>query len=146
VVITAIALRRSPLHEAPEVKRLVTSADGLDAALAAALEDRAPQLVLVDDADGVDDTMGAIAALMGKGRPDLHLVVAARPDSLRNNYLHWTTAIRNSRQGLALRPNIDQDGNLWNLFLPRSGPTTFGPGRGYLIAEGQPELLQAARR
>lgn len=146
VVITAIATRRSPLQQAPEVRRLVTSAEEIGAAAAAVLEDPAPQLVLIDDADGLDDASGALAGLIGKGRPDLHLVVAARPDSLRTNYIHWTVPIRTSRQGLALKPNLDQDGNLWNLFLPRSGPTSFVPGRGYLIAEGQPELVQAARR
>ncbi|HLF40094.1 MAG TPA: FtsK/SpoIIIE domain-containing protein, partial [Acidimicrobiia bacterium] len=146
VVVTAVALRRSPLHDAPEVGRAVRAAEDIGAAVDAILADPAPQLVLVDDADAVEDATGALARLVAATRPDIHVVAAARPDPLRSNYIHWTVPIRNSRQGLALKPNLDQDGNLWNLFLPRGGPATFGSGRGYLIAEGRPELLQAAHR
>ena len=37
-----------------------------------------PLVLLVDDAEGIDDADGAIAGLLGAGRPDLHVVAAAR--------------------------------------------------------------------
>jgi len=48
--------------------------------------------------------------------------------------------------GLALKPDLDRDGDLWGASLPRKGPEQFPPGRGYLVVEGEVELTQAARR
>jgi DNA segregation ATPase FtsK/SpoIIIE, S-DNA-T family len=148
VVITVIGTRRSSLHDAPEVKHVIRSADGVKEAVERIKADTAaPQLVLVDDADALDDDFeGTLASLVSTSRPDLHLVVAARPDPIRSNYGHWTARVRTSRQGLALRPNLDQDGNLLGTMFPRGGPTTFEAGRGYLVAEGVSQLFQAARR
>jgi S-DNA-T family DNA segregation ATPase FtsK/SpoIIIE len=148
VVITAIGMRRSPLHDAPEIKYVVRAPEELKEAVARIKQDTAnPQLVLIDDADALDDDIdGTLAGLVTTSRPDLHLVVAARPDPIRSNYGHWTARVRTSRQGLALRPNLDQDGNLLGTMFPRGGPTTFEAGRGYLVAEGVAQLLQAARR
>ncbi len=147
VVITVIGTRRSPLHDAPEAAHVVRSAEELKPAVARIKEDTAPQLVLIDDADALDDDLeGTLAGLVATTRGDLHLVVAARPDPIRSNYGHWTARVRTSRQGLALRPNLDQDGNLLGTMVPRGGPTTFEAGRGYLVAEGVSQLLQAARR
>jgi S-DNA-T family DNA segregation ATPase FtsK/SpoIIIE len=148
VVITVIGSRRSPLHDAPEVKYVVREAEDLKEAVARIKQDTAaPQLVLIDDADALEDDLdGTLAGLVATSRPDLHLVVAARPDPIRSNYGHWTARVRTSRQGLALRPNLDQDGNLLGTMFPRGGPTTFEAGRGYLVAEGVSQLLQAARR
>jgi S-DNA-T family DNA segregation ATPase FtsK/SpoIIIE len=148
VVITAIGMRRSPVHDAPEIKHVVRTSEELKEAVARITQDTAaPQLVLIDDADALDDDFeGTLAGLVGTSRPDLHLVVAARPDPIRSNYGHWTARVRTSRQGLALRPNLDQDGNLLGTMFPRGGPTTFESGRGYLVAEGVSQLFQAARR
>jgi hypothetical protein len=147
VVITVIGTRRSPLHDAPEATHVVRSAEELPAAVARIKEDTAPQLVLVDDADALEDDLnGTLAGLVSTTRSDVHLVVAARPDPIRSNYGHWTVKVRTSRQGLSLRPNLDQDANLLGTMFPRGGPTKFEAGRGYLVAEGVPQLLQAARR
>ncbi|MGH8998726.1 MAG: FtsK/SpoIIIE domain-containing protein, partial [Acidimicrobiia bacterium] len=149
VVITAVALRRSPLRDAPEVTRKVTAEDQLAEALDAVLADVGhAQLVLIDDADRLEDTTGKIAEVVGSARTDVRVVAAARPDPLRQNYSHWTIKVRQPRQGLLLRPNLDSDHNLFpgSVTLPRGGPTTFEAGRGYLVAEGQAQLLQAAHR
>ena len=148
VVITAISTRRSPILDAPEAKYVVRNVEELKEAVARIKQDTAnPQLVIIDDADGLEDDLdGTLAGLVATSRPDLHLVVAARPDPIRSNYGHWTARVRTSRQGLALRPNLDQDGNLLGTMFPRGGPTTFEAGRGYLVAEGVSQLFQAARR
>jgi S-DNA-T family DNA segregation ATPase FtsK/SpoIIIE len=54
--------------------------------------------------------------------------------------------VRKNRQGMILKPGSTDDGNLWGIFLPSGGPTTFEPGRGYLLVDGAWELAQAAHR
>lgn len=144
VVITAIATRRSPLRDLPEVDRLVTSGAEIAPALAEALADPAPQLVLVDDADTVDDAEGALGGLLARRRPDVHVVAAGRADALRSAYGHWSREVRRCRLGLALKPEPD-DGDLWQVAFPRRAPAIGLPGRGYLVVDGQVELFQAAR-
>ena len=116
----------------------------IDAVLTEVAADAAPQLVLVDDADLYEDPTHALTQLLGMRRPDLHVIAAGRADALRTNYGHWTTEIRRSRQGFALRPE-DMDTELWNVSLPRHRPVHLETGRGYLVANGHPELTQGAR-
>ena len=123
---------------------LATGADGVNAIGRAG----GPQLLLVDDADEIDDAAefgGAIGRLLALRRPDLHVVVAARPDTLRSRYGHWTAELRRSRHGLALRPVPEHDGDLWQVRLPLRGPVRWPDGRGYLVAGGVVELVQAAQ-
>ena len=136
--------RRSPLRDAAGVTTLVIDPAQVAAALAGVLAAVGPQLVLVDDADTLDDPAGAFAALFDVRRPDVHVVAAGRADVLRAAYGHWVAPVRRSRQGLVLRPHVDLDGDLWHTVLPRRGPARFGPGRGYLVCEGAVELVQAA--
>jgi len=103
-----------------------------------------PCLVFIDDAELVDDPTSALAALLACRRPGFWLVAAGRADALRTNYSHWSTAIRRSRHGLALRPQMEIDGELWLTPLPRRAaalsPTMVG--RGYLVTAGSSELIQ----
>ncbi|HEV7864895.1 MAG TPA: FtsK/SpoIIIE domain-containing protein, partial [Acidimicrobiia bacterium] len=147
VVISAIALRRSPLAETKEVSRLITAADQIPAAVEEILADTSgPQLVLIDDADSIEDPMGnPMAGLVTTNRSDVHVIVAGRADAIRSNYIHWSGKVRSSRQGLALKPD-DIDANLWTTTFPRANTAGFPPGRGYLIADGIAGLFQAARR
>jgi len=145
VIITAVALRRSPLRECPQVTRLVTDPEQLEDALGLVPgEDGPPHLVLVDDAGMVDDEGGWIAAVVACRRPGVHLVAADQADTLRAAYGHWTKDVRRSRLGLALKPNTSSDGDLWQTPLPRRGLPYFPPGRGYLLADGRCELVQTA--
>jgi S-DNA-T family DNA segregation ATPase FtsK/SpoIIIE len=146
VVITGVALRRSPLKDTPEVGRLVLTAMELDTAVEEILADTKPQLVLIDDCDAVDDPMNNLARLLSNPRPDLHIVAAGRADVLRSAYGTWTQTLRRSRLGLALKPDLDRDGDLFGVTLPRKGPSQFAAGRGYLVADGQVELIQAVQR
>lgn len=103
-----------------------------------------PCLVFIDDAELVDDSTSALAALLACRRPGFWLVAAGRADALRTNYSHWSTTIRRSRHGLALRPQMEIDGELWLTPLPRRtmalSPTQVG--RGYLVTAGSSELIQ----
>ncbi len=100
--------------------------------------------VLIDDAEGFDDADGAIAGLLSARRPHLHVVAAARADSLRSLYGHWTTDVRRSKVGLLLRPDVDLDGDLLGAGLPRRAPVPLTAGRGYLVHNGESEIVQVA--
>src|SRR4029079_14777178 len=56
--------------------------------------------LFVDDAELVDDPGGALAARLARLDPTLHVIAAARPDSLRAGYGHWTQLVRRSRLGI----------------------------------------------
>ncbi len=146
VVINAIALRRSPLSETPEIRRIARMDEEVDTVLQEMLTDTAPQLLLVDDCDMVEDPRSLLSRTLSEHRADLHVIGAGKADGLRSAYGHWTQGLRRSRLGLALKPDLDRDGDLWGATLPRKGPSQFPPGRGYLIVEGEVELTQAAKR
>jgi S-DNA-T family DNA segregation ATPase FtsK/SpoIIIE len=143
VRVTTVAMRRSPLRSAP-ADHLVVRESELEDALAAVDSCAGPQLLVVDDADLVDDHDGRLARLVAARRPQLRIVVGGRADILRSAFGHWTAGIRRSRIGVVLRPHPDLDGDLLQVPLPRGGPTTFPVGRGYLVCDGRVELVQLA--
>jgi DNA segregation ATPase FtsK/SpoIIIE, S-DNA-T family len=101
-------------------------------------------LLLVDDAEMVDDPGNALSALLTERRSNVWIIATGRADVLRTSYTHWTTAIRRSRIGLALRPQLEIDGELWMTPLPRRVIGQFPTGRGFLIADGTATLVQSA--
>jgi len=141
--ITALTPRRSALADCADVDLLVGDADQLLGALAAIGPDQ-PHAVLIDDAEDIEDGTGTVAALIADRQPHRHVFAAGAADVLRSAYGHWTQGVRRSRLGLALKPNISSDGDLWQTTLPRHGPRFFPAGRGYLVAEGHVELAQVA--
>ena len=144
VHIAAIAGRRSPLHDCPLLDRVASPGGDATAMLAMLRAQAGPVVVLIDDADGIDDVDGAVAGLLG-ARPDLHVVAAARADSLRSLYGHWTQEVRKSKVGVLLRPSIDYDGDLVGATLPRRAPVQMGVGRGYLAHNGELDIVQVAQ-
>jgi S-DNA-T family DNA segregation ATPase FtsK/SpoIIIE len=144
LMIAAVAGRRSPLPDCPHLDQVAAPGEA-GAMLAQLRVHNGPIVLLVDDAEGIDDADGAIAGLLGAGRPDLHVVAAARADSLRTLYGHWTQEIRRSKVGLLLRPNIDYDGDLVGATLPRRAPVQMITGRGYLAHNGELEIVQVAK-
>ena len=143
VRITAVAMRRSPLQSSV-VDCLVTTNVELEVALDELGGARDAQLVLIDDAEIVDDPGGRLARLLSERCPHLRVVVAGRSDALRSAYGHWTSVVRRSRVGAVLRPHVDIDGELWQTTLPRRGPASFPVGRGYMLKDGGFELVQFA--
>ena len=104
---------------------------------------RRPTVLLVDDAERVDDD-GTLAALVASGHPALHVVAAGRPDVVRSIYGHWTSAVRRSRLGMLLQPDVDVDGDLLGAALPRRQVVAPLPGRGHLVVDGRAGLVQLA--
>src|SRR5207248_9659751 len=142
--IVAVALRPSPIRDA--LARVMTDADAVVEGVGGIGDSPGRHLVLIDDADMIVDgpADAAIRELLALRRPDVHVVAAGRADLLRTAYGHWTSALRRSRTGVALRPHVEVDGELWHTLLPRRGPQTFPPGRGYLVCDSGVELLQLA--
>lgn len=144
VAVTAVTPRPSPLGDLAGA-RIVTDLAALDEVWARLAEASGPQLVLVDDAEGVEDPAGALHRLLTARRPDLRLVAAGRVDALRGAYLPWLAEVRRTRTGVALRPNPDTDGSLWETAIARRGlPATWPAGRGVLLREGRADVVQVA--
>ncbi|MEO9223691.1 MAG: cell division protein FtsK, partial [Acidimicrobiales bacterium] len=155
----ALASAAARSHEQPRVVTLSTArspvraACGTDPALAVDDLDRlahvaaegGPTLVLIDDAEAVDDAHGALAALLAGAHPDLHVIAAGRADALRASYRNWTRTVRASGVGLLLRPSIDLDGDLLGVTLPRRLPAPMQPGRGWLVDRGVTTYCQVAK-
>ncbi len=105
---------------------------------------RCGHLLLIDDAELVDDPNGDIAKLLTARHSHHWIIAAGRADVLRLSYTHWSMGIRRSRIGIALRPQLDMDGDLWATALPRRVTSPSGAGRGFLVADGMTTLVQVA--
>ncbi len=134
--------RRSPLAQAGLERCAVGEAEATGL-LAAARVHRGRLVLLVDDAERLADDDQALAGLLAARTTDLLVVAAGRPDDLRSLYAHWTRTVRKARCGVLLQPDIDLDGDLLGVALPRRAPVALTPGRGYLVSGGSVQLLQA---
>ncbi len=101
-------------------------------------------LVVVDDAESLDDPGGVLERLSTSDLPGLLLVAAGRNDGIRTGYSHWTRPLRRSKLGVLLRPDVDLDGDILGASLPRRAPVAMVPGRGYVVNSGEAELIQVA--
>jgi S-DNA-T family DNA segregation ATPase FtsK/SpoIIIE len=100
---------------------------------------------VIDDADRVDDSSGALATLIAERRPGLLVVAAGRPDELRTRYGEWTAVVRRSRIGLLLTACAETDGDLLGELLPRHPPLPPRPGLAWLVGAGPRKLVQIGR-
>jgi S-DNA-T family DNA segregation ATPase FtsK/SpoIIIE len=107
-----------------------------------------PWALLVDDAERLGDEDGSLSDLLRVATASRtgSLVVTGRADALRTTFGHWTAPLRTSRVGLALCPDVEVDGDIWGVRLPRTtcAPAKGMPGRGFLVARGDIELVQVA--
>jgi S-DNA-T family DNA segregation ATPase FtsK/SpoIIIE len=101
-------------------------------------------VVLVDDAESIDDVGGVLDKLSTSDRLDLLFVAAGRNDGIRSGYSHWTRPLRRSKLGVLLHPDIDLDGDILGVQLPRRSPVAMATGRGYIASSGTAEMVQVA--
>ncbi len=142
--VLAYGSRRSPLGSSPLVDRYAGAPDDLAALIDLATMAGGPTMLAVDDAELVDDPGGKLAALLGSGRGDVHVVAAGKADVLRSLYGHWTQVLRRSRAGLLLQPQLDRDGELLGAKLPFRLAVDLPAGRGFLVTGGDTSLVQVA--
>ncbi len=144
LVVVTLAPARSPLPSMIDPEHHLAP-DRLATELLPLITPARPTLLLVDDADAVDDPMNVLSGLLGGASPaDLFVVAAGRSESLRGSFSHWTRSLRRSKLGVLLRPNVDLDGELLGVNLPRRVPVAMTVGRGFLVNSGDVEIIQVA--
>ena len=144
LTVVSVAGPRSPLRDDPLAGEVVAPSDIgerlgplVDAATGVVL-------VLVDDAEALDDQGGILDRLSSSDDPELLFVAAGRNDGIRSGYSHWTRPLRKHKVGVLLRPDIDLDGDILGAQLPRRAPVAMVTGRGYVACAGETELVQVA--
>ena len=85
----------------------------------------------IDDAEAFDDVDGAIAGLLAPG-PTCTSSPPAAPTRCARSTATGRRQVRRSKTGVLLRPDIDLDGDLLGVTLPRRAPVQMVVGRGYL--------------
>jgi DNA segregation ATPase FtsK/SpoIIIE, S-DNA-T family len=108
--------------------------------------DAGPMLVVVDDADRVDDADGRLAAIVTGRLPGLTVVAAARVEAVRSAYGHWVRDVARSRCGLIMTGPGDVDGELLGATLPRRSIIPARPGLAWMIDRRGHRLVQVAAR
>lgn len=141
--IWAIRDRRSPLAGIA-FDRYAETADDIPALIAGLRLETGPVVLVIDDAERIDDTDRSIANVIGSRRPGLLVIAAGRAGDLRALYGHWTNSIRASRCGVLLQPDKDWDGELLGVRLPRTPSVALTVGRGYVCVGGVASLAQTA--
>ncbi len=133
--------RPSPLRQVVAATHFHGDQPGADLAqLVAQAKDRGRRLLLVDDAEDTADPTGLVSAALAGGWV---VVAAGRSDALRGSFGHWSRQLRGSGQGLILRPDVDLDGELLGVRLPRRAESSLRPvGRAYLVADDELALVQ----
>jgi S-DNA-T family DNA segregation ATPase FtsK/SpoIIIE len=143
IPLVGVATRRSALRECAALARVITSAEELGAFVPEFKDADGLHVLLVDDADVVDDPTRALSDLFGAPRANLHAIVAGRTDALKT-LGHWSVGVRRARTGLLLQPDVQVDGPLLGVTLPRRPTPPVRPGCGYRVDPGGFELVQVA--
>ena len=152
-----LAPRRSPLPLAPLWAGGACGEDDCAAAagqLAKLVEARrkgeaelVPLIVFVDDAEELLETKAAPALeqIVRRGRDvGVCVVAAAERHSALRAFSGWLREVRKDGHGLLLAPDLETDGELLGVRLPRRSKPSFPPGRGYLVDRGSLQLIQVA--
>ena len=108
--------------------------------------DAPPILVVVDDADQVDDPDGELAAIVAGRRPGVTIAAAARLEAVRVAYGHWVREVTRSRCGLIMTAPGEVDGELLGVTLPRRTIVPARPGLAWVIDGQGHRLVQVAAR
>jgi S-DNA-T family DNA segregation ATPase FtsK/SpoIIIE len=102
-------------------------------------------LVVIDDADRVEDPDGRLASIIAGRHARVLIIAAARLDAVRSNYGHWTRDIARSHCGLILTSPGDVDGDLLGATLPRRSLIPARPGLAWLVDGTGHRLVQVAQ-
>lgn len=101
------------------------------------------RLIVVDDAERLDDEDGRLAELVGARRSSSTTVmIAGRADALRSGFDHWTAPIRRTRLGIVMAASSELDADVLGVVPPRRCPIPARPGLGWLIQHGTSTLAQ----
>jgi S-DNA-T family DNA segregation ATPase FtsK/SpoIIIE len=74
----------------------------------------------------------------------VRIVAAVENHALHRAFGGVAAELRKDKNGLLLDPDLDVDGDLLGVRLPRRKTQPFPPGRGYLVQRGSFRLIQVA--
>jgi S-DNA-T family DNA segregation ATPase FtsK/SpoIIIE len=146
IEIAAAGSPRSALLSLPGLWGRASNPEELTALLEALSDPEASakqRLLLIDDADTIDDSMRGLATLLSNRALNLNAIAAGRPETFRA-LGHWSVAMRGARNGMLLNPDVNLDGGPLGLALPRRPAPPSRPGAGFLVASGTFGLAQVA--
>ena len=153
VEIHALCPRRNALAELPGLtsatvgELAVADAIGVLANMAEAHERATPMVVLFDDADVFAEHLagGEIERLItGPGRHAVRVVVALDPAVVQGTYMGWVPSVRRFPTTLALKPELEVEGDLYGVRLAGRPGQRFPAGRGFLVYERASQVVQVA--
>ncbi|MFV2212889.1 FtsK/SpoIIIE domain-containing protein [Actinomadura sp. LOL_016] len=149
VPVVLVTPRRSPLRllsGRPGVLGVLASdADAAD--LEAAIGDEHRYVVVVDDAELLDETEldDALCDVLRTARDGEHaVVIGGTTTDLGRGYRGFLADTRRSRSGVLLSIESPDDGDLFGLRLPRNAPLAGPSGRGLFVATGTTTQIQVA--
>jgi DNA segregation ATPase FtsK/SpoIIIE, S-DNA-T family len=141
--LVGIAIRRSALRECSAINQVITAPEQIADLVTELRAADGLRMLLIDDADAVDDPARALSDLFSAPHANLHAIVAGRTDALKT-LGHWSVGVRRARTGLLLQPDVQVDGQLLGVTLPRRPAPPVRPGCGYRVDPGGFELMQVA--
>jgi S-DNA-T family DNA segregation ATPase FtsK/SpoIIIE len=108
----------------------------------------APLLIVIDDGDELRDGIGLqpLEELLRIGRDHpVRMVAAAERQSARSAFSGWIKELRKDAVGCLLTPDLERDGDLFNVTLPRRVAGGMPQGRGFVVSRGASVLVQYGR-
>jgi len=143
VVLVGVATPDSDLF-ATEVFDAGGSFDEVQTVLQLIEGDERRWVIIVDDADRIDDDSGPLHTLSRTTPANVTIVASMRSTSARQGYGHWTRFVRASGAGVLLQPDNATDSDILGVRLPRGERLEAIPGRGYLVQSGSASVVQLA--
>ncbi|WP_242903180.1 FtsK/SpoIIIE domain-containing protein [Actinomadura terrae] len=149
VPVVLITPRRSPLRflqGRPGVLGVLTTQSEPDD-LEKAIGDEHRYAVIVDDAELLDETAldDALCDVLRTARDGDHaVVIGGTTADLARGYRGFLSDTRRSRSGVLLSIESPDDGELFNLRLPRNAPLVGLTGRGLFVTGGRTTQIQVA--
>lgn len=135
LALVAVADVGSSLFEAGVFDAMGTFED-LAKVLELALDDERRWVVIVDDAERIEDESGPLNKIARTAPPHITLIVAMRSSSARGSFGHWSRFVRSSGVGILLQPDNSTDGDVLSVRLPRKERLEQVPGRCYVVQGG----------
>ncbi len=102
--------------------------------------------VILDDGGELAEAPAGMTfeTVIRKGRYVGISVIAAFETSSMRSFAGWIRELRKDSHGFLLQPDLDLDGDLFGVRLPRALPAANTSGRGFYAVRGVAELCQSA--
>jgi DNA segregation ATPase FtsK/SpoIIIE, S-DNA-T family len=103
-------------------------------------------LIIDDMTDFVGTSVDVALQALWRHTRDHQIRFVASIDSSGSKFFSGSVLaeMKKSKSAMLLQPDIESDGDLVGIRLPRRAKAVFPPGRGYLVQRGAAELVQVA--